>query len=215
MNRVIKNAKNAAARGTGLNVSCVCEEIFTGGEEEEALNQKKQGKRCPPVDLNDLDFKGAAGFFNLLFGRSARLVNNDLQRFAELTLSEHFHLIDLAFHESLLTKSRLIDLVSGFEIILELGDVNSRDGVAELQVTEATLGKAASQRHLTTFESRANTPTGTRLLTLVTPSGGLTKARTFSATKTLAAMLGSGIRLEIMEIHWNEVSFELVAGKKD
>jgi hypothetical protein len=28
-------------------------------------------------------------------------------------------------------------------------------------------------------------------------------------------MLGSGIRLKIMEIHWNEVSLELVAGKKD
>jgi hypothetical protein len=45
MNRVIKNAKNAAARGTGLNVNCVCEEIFTGGEE--ALNQKKQRTRGP------------------------------------------------------------------------------------------------------------------------------------------------------------------------
>ena len=169
----------------------------------------------PPVDPHDLDFNGAAGFFNLLFGRSTCLVNNDLQRFAELTLSEHFHLIDLAFHESLVTKSRLIDLVSGLEIILELGDVNSRDGVAELQVTEATLGKAASQRHLTALKSGANTTTGTRLLTLMTPSGGLTKARTFSATQTLAAMLGSGIRLEIMEIHWNEISFKLVAGKRD
>jgi hypothetical protein len=45
MNRVIKNAKNAAARGTGLNVNCVCEEIFTSGEE--ALNQKKQRTRYP------------------------------------------------------------------------------------------------------------------------------------------------------------------------
>jgi hypothetical protein len=28
-------------------------------------------------------------------------------------------------------------------------------------------------------------------------------------------MLGSGIRLKIMEIHWNEVSLGLVAGKTD
>jgi len=45
MNRVIKNAKNAVARGTELNVKCVCEEIFTGGEE--ALNQKEQRTRNP------------------------------------------------------------------------------------------------------------------------------------------------------------------------
>jgi hypothetical protein len=176
---------------------------------------KKTEDRVPPVALHDLDFKGAAGFFNLLFGRGTCLVNRDLQRFAELTLSKHLYLVDLAFHETLFTKSHFIDLVSGLEIVLELGNVDSRDGVAELQVAEATLGKATSQRHLTTFESRANTTTGTRLLTLVTPSGGLTKARTFSATKTLTAMLGSGIRLKIMEIHWNEVSLELNAGKKD
>jgi len=45
MNRVIKNAKNAAARGAGLNVNCVCEEIFTSGEE--ALDHKEQRTRYP------------------------------------------------------------------------------------------------------------------------------------------------------------------------
>ena len=140
----------------------------------------------PPVDLNDLDFKGAAGFFNLLFGRSTCLVNNDLQRFAELTLSEHFHLIDLAFHESLLTKSRFIDLVSGLEIILELGDVNSRDGVAELQVTEATLGKATSQGHLTALESRMNRVAGTLALGTTTRSFSL--ARAFTSPDALAGL---------------------------
>jgi hypothetical protein len=55
---------------------------------------------------------------------------------------------------------------------------------------------------LTTFKAGTNATTGAGFLTLMASTGSLTKTRALTTTKTLSAMLGSRIGLEIMKIHF-------------
>jgi len=57
--------------------------------------------------------------------------------------------------------------------------------------------------HLATLETGTDATAGAGLLTLMASPGGLSETGAFATAKTLAAMLGTRIRREIMEIHFN------------
>lgn len=54
---------------------------------------------------------------------------------------------------------------------------------------------------MATFKAWTNTGTGTGLLSFVSFAACLAKTGTFAVTKTLLAVLGSGVGLEIVESH--------------
>jgi hypothetical protein len=66
---------------------------------------------------------------------------------------------------------------------------------------EATLGQATLQRHLTAFEAHLVVAARTRLLTLVTATGGLAQTRTDTATHATLGVLGAVCRLDAIEFH--------------
>lgn len=148
------------------------------------------------------ELEGATSLLNLLFCGSTCLIDNDSEGLGNLALSEDLDLVALTLDQLDLTKSLLIHFGISFEILFQLGNVNDGDGVAELKVGESTLGEATGKRHLTTFKAGTDAAAGAGLLTFVASTGGLTKTGALSTTKTLFAVLGSWIGLEIMEIHF-------------
>ena len=66
---------------------------------------------------------------------------------------------------------------------------------------KATLGQATLQRHLTAFETDLVVAARTRLLTLVTATGGLAQAGADATADTALGMLGTRCGLDAVEFH--------------
>lgn len=144
----------------------------------------------------------APSLLDLFFCGITCLINRDLESLGDFALPENLDLVALAFDQLDLTKSLLIHFGISFEVLFQLGNIYDSDRIAELKVGKSTLGKTTGEWHLTTFKAGTNATTGAGFLTLMASTGSLTKTRALTTTKTLSAMLGSRIGLEIMKIHF-------------
>ena len=71
----------------------------------------------------------------------------------------------------------------------------------EIGVVETTAREAAVKGHLATFESDADAFSGTGLLPLVSAAGSFSEAGALAAPEALAAVLGAGVRFDVVKSH--------------
>jgi hypothetical protein len=140
----------------------------------------------------------STSLFNLLLGRLADFAAFYGEILGKVAIAEHLDGVVGSLNQACGLEGFHIDSGSIFEASFEVRDIDYSNFVLETGVVESALGKTAMQRHLTTFKTGTHTTTGTGLLSLVATTRGLAESGAFSATKTLDAMLGSGIRFESM-----------------
>ena len=138
---------------------------------------------------------------DLFLRRGTYLVKSNSECLFDFAVSEEFDLVAWAVHETCLTQGRLVEDRARFEAVVEIPDVDDDKFIAEVVVVEAALRKTAVKRHLAAFESNACAGSGTGFLTLVAFSGGLTESGAFTGAETLGAVLGTRVRVEIVEFH--------------
>ena len=142
-------------------------------------------------------FTGAAFGFDFRFGGGAEGVSGNGEFTGEFAVAENFETVAWTVRkagvaEDFFVHARaFVKAVEGFQI-----DGQIASGVAG--VVEAALGDAADERHLAAFEADADRTAGAGSLPLAAPSAGLAVAAGFTLAKPLAAMFGSGTRLEIV-----------------
>ena len=143
--------------------------------------------------------KGTTGGGDLLSHRSAGEVNRHVESLGEVAIAEKLNSVAAALHQTGSTEAVLVNSSTGFKEGLELAQVNDGDVGLEAGVVEALLRQTTVKGHLTTYETGADGAAGTSLLALVALAAGLAQAGAFTATEALLAMLGTRVRLEIVE----------------
>jgi len=143
------------------------------------------------VRLSRLD--RAAGFLNLLTGRSADVGELNGQALGEFPVAEDLHVVVTTIDQTATAQHFFVDQGTALEVFLEGGDVHAEHFGFVIKVVEAALGQTTVQRHLTTFEANSDRAAGAGFLSFVAFAGGFTVTGAFTATKALDAVLGSGI----------------------
>ena len=137
-----------------------------------------------------------AGGLNLGLGScGARNLNSEL--LGEFAVTENLDFRALVVGESGLGESLDGDFGTGFELLLEIGNVDTESLGVERRIVEATLRNTADEGHLATFEAEFLLVTLAGALTLVTARGRLAHARAAAAADALPAMASAGCVGEI------------------
>ncbi len=115
------------------------------------------------------------------------------QTLGQLSVAEDFHVIVATIDDTAAAQHFFVDYCAIVEVFLESCNVHAEHFGFVIEVVESALGKATVQRHLTTFEANADRAARAGFLAFVAFAGGFAVTGAFTATKTLDAMLGSGI----------------------
>jgi hypothetical protein len=115
------------------------------------------------------------------------------QALGQIPVTEDFYVIVTTIDDAAAAKNFLVDHSTIIEVFLESGDVDAEHLGFVIEVVEAALGQTTVQWHLSTFEAYADRAAGAGFLAFVAFAGGFAVTGAFTATKTLNAMLGSGI----------------------
>ena len=136
---------------------------------------------------------GTTCFFNLLTSRSANVGNLDREILGEVPITEDFHVIITTIHDAYGAQKFFSDHGAILEVFFERGDVHTKHLGLVVVIVEAALRQTTVKRHLTTFKADTDSAAGASFLSFVAFAGGFAVTGAFTATKTLHAMLGSGI----------------------
>src|SRR5205814_10392508 len=88
---------------------------------------------------------------------------------------------------------------------IEIAQVHDRVGRMKRGVVETAFWQTPNQRHLTTFESKANAAARARLLTFVAFAAGFSVTGAFATTESFDPMTRAWTRPEIMQSHHDVV----------
>lgn len=142
----------------------------------------------------------AAGLLDLrLGGGRAGDLHGELLR--ELAVAEDLDLRLLVVREARLRERLDRDLGAGFELLLEVRNIDGESLSIERGIVETALGQAANQRHLTTFEQQLMLMAFTGLLALLALARRLAHARAAAATDALPALAGARGVSKRIEFH--------------
>ena len=142
----------------------------------------------------------AAGLLDLrLGGGRAGDLHGELLR--ELAVAEDLDLRLLVVREARLRERLDRDLGAGFELLLEVRNVDGERLRVERGVVEAALRKTTDERHLAAFEHQFVLVTLARLLALLSLAGRLAHARAASAADALPALAGARGVSKRIEFH--------------
>src|SRR5690554_4802260 len=134
--------------------------------------------RCRPLFL-DLATSG----FDRCLGTFGHCQTFDSHGAGQLTREKHFGALDVGADQTGLAQRSQIDDITLYRIQLAKTDLGTDHGDTG---GEAELREALLERHLATLETRANTASGTRFLTLVAVAAGLAETTADTATEALA-----------------------------
>ena len=139
-------------------------------------------------------------FFDFFPGCRADFIGFYLQAVFQFSVTKNFDSHEITADELRLAEKLLVNRSPSLKCV-EIIEVDDRVSLVKGGVIKSSLWQPPNQRHLPAFEPKANTPTGARLLSLMTLATGFSVTGAFTAAQALYPMSRTGTRLQIMKTH--------------